>query len=136
MAALQGEDLIFLEDGHCLREHALKACRLDDPKTNAGEEGFAATSLATLVQMVGSGLGVSLLPAMAVEAGLTEAAPVAVRRIAELSRPSREIVVAWRQGSSRETDARLLAETLRRPKGEAAKVKQSPRSRALSDAPH
>ncbi len=136
MAALQGEDLIFLEDGHCLREHALKACRIDDPKTNAGEEGFAATSLATLVQMVGSGLGVSLLPAMAVEAGLTEAAPVAVRRIAELSRPSREIVVAWRQGSSRETDARLLAETLRRPKGEVARMKQSPRSAALSGAPH
>jgi LysR family hydrogen peroxide-inducible transcriptional activator len=117
MDALQGEDLIFLEDGHCLREHALTACRLDDPKTPAGEEGFAATSLATLVQMVGSGLGVSLLPAMAVEAGLTDAAPVAVRRITQATRPSREIVVAWRQGSSREADARLLADTLRRPGG-------------------
>jgi LysR family hydrogen peroxide-inducible transcriptional activator len=108
---LDHEGLILLEDGHCLREHALAACNLEGPK--AGDEGsFAATSLATLVQMVGSGLGVSLLPAMAVEAGLTDAAPVAVRHLKDRA-PTREIVVAWRAGSSRETDARLLAETLK-----------------------
>ncbi len=108
---LNQEGLILLEDGHCLREHALSACSLDHPR--AGDEGaFAATSLATLVQMVGSGLGVSLLPAMAVEAGLTDTAPVAVRHLTEKT-PSREIVVAWRAGSSREADARLLAETLK-----------------------
>jgi LysR family hydrogen peroxide-inducible transcriptional activator len=108
---LNQEGLILLEDGHCLREHALSACNMDNPK--AGDESaFAATSLATLVQMVGSGLGVSLLPAMAVEAGLTDAAPVAVRHLTEKT-PSREIVVAWRAGSSREADARLLAETLK-----------------------
>jgi DNA-binding transcriptional LysR family regulator len=60
--------------------------------------------------MLGSGLGVSLLPAMAVQAGLTDAAPVAVRHLN--NKATREIVVAWRAGSSRETDARLLAETL------------------------
>jgi LysR family hydrogen peroxide-inducible transcriptional activator len=107
---LDHEGLILLEDGHCLREHALAACHLESPKP--GDEGsFAATSLATLVQMVGSGLGVSLLPAMAVEAGLTDAAPVAVRHLKDQA-PTREIVVAWRAGSSREADARLLAETL------------------------
>jgi LysR family hydrogen peroxide-inducible transcriptional activator len=110
--ALEGEQLIFLEDGHCLREHALRACSLDAQKSAGAEGGFAATSLATLVQMVGSGLGVSLLPAMAVDAGLTDTAPVAVRRLIGPA-PSREIVVAWRQGSSREGDARLLAETLK-----------------------
>jgi LysR family hydrogen peroxide-inducible transcriptional activator len=110
-AALEDEGLILLEDGHCLREHALSACHLEPPR--AGDEGaFAATSLHTLVQMVGSGLGVSLLPAMAVEAGLTENAPVSVRPLAGGS-PKREIVVAWRAGSSRETEARLLAEALR-----------------------
>ena len=108
--ALEREDLILLEDGHCLREHALAACSLE-PRPG-GEGAFAATSLATLVQMVGSGLGVSLLPAMAVEAGLTDNAPVAVRPLTE-DRPSREIVVAWRAGSSREAEARLLAETLK-----------------------
>ena len=61
--------------------------------------------------MVGSGLGVSFLPAMAVEAGLAEAADVAVRPL-EADHPSREIVVAWRAGSSRGVEGRLLAETL------------------------
>jgi LysR family hydrogen peroxide-inducible transcriptional activator len=73
---------------------------------------FAATSLPTLVQMVGSGLGLTFLPAMAVEAGLTDTAPVAIRPIAA-ERPSREIVVAWRAGSSRAAEGKLLAETLR-----------------------
>jgi LysR family hydrogen peroxide-inducible transcriptional activator len=111
-AALEGEDLILLEDGHCLRDHALAACGLKPPKATGDEEAFAATSLPTLVQMVGSGLGVTFLPAMAVEAGLTESAPVAVRPL-KAEHPSREIVVAWRAGSSRGVEGRLLAETLR-----------------------
>ena len=105
---LEDEELILLEDGHCLREHALGACEIDTPR---GEGAFAATSLHTLVQMVGSGLGVSLLPSMAVRAGLTESAPVAVRPL-QAEHPEREIVVAWRAGSSRGADARLLAEVL------------------------
>jgi LysR family hydrogen peroxide-inducible transcriptional activator len=109
---MEREGLILLEDGHCLREHALAACGLRPPKAAAGEEVFAATSLPTLVQMVGSGLGVTFLPSMAVEAGLADAAPVTVRPIAA-EHPSREIVVAWRAGSSRAAEGRLLAETLR-----------------------
>ena len=106
------EGLILLEDGHCLRDQALEMCGLHPPKASAEEGLFAATSLHTLVQMVGSGLGVSLLPAMAVEAGLANDAPVAVRPLAP-GHPSRRIVVAWRAGSSREVEGRLLAETLR-----------------------
>lgn len=109
--ALERENLILLEDGHCLREHALSACSVEVPKGSEAESAFAATSLATLVQMVGSGLGVTLLPAMAVDAGLTDTAPIAVRRFCD-PKPSREIVVAWRAGSSREADARLLASAL------------------------
>ena len=56
LRALGPNDLILLEDGHCLRDHALAACRIDPPK---GEDVFAATSLPTLVQMVGSGVGIS-----------------------------------------------------------------------------
>ena len=105
------DGLILLEDGHCLRDQALEVCGLSPPK--ATEEGlFAATSLHTLVQMVGSGLGVSLLPRMAVDAGLAEHAPVVVRPL-EGGRASRRIVVAWRAGSSRETEGRLLADTLK-----------------------
>lgn len=111
-SAMEGEDLILLEDGHCLRDHVLSACGLKPPKATGDEEAFAATSLPTLVQMVGSGLGVTYLPAMAVEAGLAQAAHVAVRHL-QADHPSREIVVAWRSGSSRGAEGRLLAETLR-----------------------
>jgi LysR family transcriptional regulator, hydrogen peroxide-inducible genes activator len=108
---LEDEDLILLEDGHCLREHALAACGLA-PAKSRDEDAFAATSLPTLVQMVGSGLGVSFLPAMAVQAGLADAAAVTVRPLAA-DHPSRQIVVAWRAGSSRAAEGRLLAEVLR-----------------------
>ena len=109
---LEREGLILLEDGHCLREHALAACGLKPPKASE-EESFAATSLPTLVQMVGSGLGVTFLPAMAVDAGLAQAAPVAIRPI-DADHPHREIVVAWRAGSNRGVEGKLLAETLRK----------------------
>ena len=59
-----------------------------------------------------AGLGVTFLPAMAVEAGLAGAAPIAVRRI-DAEHPSREIVVAWRSGSNRGVEGKLLADTLR-----------------------
>jgi LysR family hydrogen peroxide-inducible transcriptional activator len=108
--AMEAQDVILLEDGHCLRDHALAACNLDTARGESG--GFAATSLHTLVQMVGSGLGVTLLPTMAVEAGLAEQAGVAIRPLRDET-PHRDIVIAWRRGSSRETEARLLAETLR-----------------------
>lgn len=107
--SLQGEELILLEDGHCLRDHALTACGFGAGR-HARDEGFAATSLATLVQMVGSELGVSFLPAMAVEAGLARAARITVRAL-EAEHASREIVVAWRAGSTRAAEGRLLAAT-------------------------
>ena len=66
--------------------------------------------------MVGSGLGVSFLPRMAVQAGLADNPAVAVRPFeiqADGAPPRREIVVAWRAGSSRAAEARLLAEALK-----------------------
>lgn len=110
--ALKSEELILLEDGHCLRDQALAALSLDAPR---GEDVFAATSLHTLVQMISSGLGVSFLPEMAIKAGLADTPGVVVRSLAGGAGggPSREIVVAWRKGSSRAAEARLLAEELR-----------------------
>lgn len=105
---LKAEDMILLEDGHCLRDHALRACGLGGGRRARGE-GFSATSLATLVQMVGSGLGVSFLPAMAVDAGLVESSGVTVRGL-DADHASREIVVAWRAGSTRSVEGRLLAD--------------------------
>lgn len=106
---LKSEDLILLEDGHCLRDQALAAVNVDAPR---GEDVFAATSLPTLVQMVSSGLGVTFLPQMAVDAGLANNPGVVVRPISD-DAPRREIVVAWRAGSSRAAEARLLAEALK-----------------------
>jgi LysR family hydrogen peroxide-inducible transcriptional activator len=122
-ANLDGENLILLEDGHCLRDHALLACGVGARKSTE-EEGFAATSLATLVQMVGSGLGVSLLPAMAVEAGLARAAQVDVRPLAP-DFASREIVVAWRAGSTRATEGRLLADIFAQGAARAARPREA-----------
>ncbi len=105
------QEVILLEGGHCLRDHAIAACHWEgrSPQTQAS---FAATSLGTLMQMVSSGLGVSLIPALAVESGLAEASRVAVRAL-DPAQPGRQIVIAWRQGSSRGAEARVLADLFR-----------------------
>jgi len=109
--ALKTDSMILLEDGHCLRDHALAACGFAPPKPGSSDT-VAATSLPTLVQMVASGLGVSLLPAMAVESGLADRVQVSVHPL-EAERSAREIVVCWRAGSSRRAEGRLLAEAFR-----------------------
>lgn len=106
---LRDEDVLLLEDGHCLREHALSVCRAP-PGKRAADVG--ATSLHTLVQMVAGGMGVTLLPKLAAEGGVAMGAHVAVR---PFKKPiiGRAIGVAWREGGQREEEARLLAEVLR-----------------------
>jgi LysR family hydrogen peroxide-inducible transcriptional activator len=103
------EELLLLEDGHCLREHALSICHLP-PGRRAADVG--ATSLHTLVQMVSGGLGVTLLPKLAAEAGATAGAHVAARSFATPV-VGRAIGVAWREGGQRETEARMLADVLK-----------------------
>lgn len=107
---LKSEDVLLLEDGHCLREHALSACRLA-PARRSSEVG--ATSLQTLVQMVAGGMGVTLLPKIAANAGAAAGAPVAVQPFAQPV-VGRSIGVAWRDGGQREGEARMLGELLRR----------------------
>jgi LysR family transcriptional regulator, hydrogen peroxide-inducible genes activator len=116
---LKTQDLILLEDGHCLRDHALAACQWNSPgaSDNSGtlSGGFAATSLNTLVQMVGSGLGVTLLPAMAIDSAVWSEILkdnfVSVRPL-DSDQAFRDIVVIWRRGSSRAPEAKLLAKSL------------------------
>jgi LysR family hydrogen peroxide-inducible transcriptional activator len=108
-ADLQGQPLLLLEDGHCLRDHALTACRLLPGQAN---EEFQATSMSTLVQMVASGLGITLLPRLAVDIELRREAGVRAVPIAG-GRPSREIALCWRRGASRERDLTLLAQVLK-----------------------
>lgn len=106
---LKSEDVLLLEDGHCLRDHALSACNLA-PGRKSAEVG--ATSLHTLVQMVAGGMGVTLLPKIAAEGGATAGAHVAVRAFKEPI-VGRSIGVAWREGGQREAEARMLADVLR-----------------------
>lgn len=106
---LVNEDVLLLEDGHCLREHALSVCR-STPGRRAADVG--ATSLATLVQMVAGGMGVTLLPKIAAEGGAAAGARVAMRPFAEPV-VGRAIGVAWREGGQREEEARMLAALLR-----------------------
>jgi LysR family hydrogen peroxide-inducible transcriptional activator len=98
--ALGGERVLLLEDGHCLRDHAQAACGLPRGIMPAGEDGFAATSLHTLVQMVAGGLGVTLLPQLALDGGVLAGAPVEVRRL-EGAAPGRVLALAWRPKSPR-----------------------------------
>jgi len=106
---LAGEDLLLLEDGHCLRDHAVSVCALSSARDGSD---IGATSLATLVQMVAGGLGVSLLPSIAADT-VTAGVDVAVRRF-ETPVIGRQIGIAWRAGSSHRQDAKLIGEIVRK----------------------
>jgi LysR family hydrogen peroxide-inducible transcriptional activator len=109
VSALSGERLLLLEDGHCLRGHAEAACGLPSGLAGNAEDGFAATSLHTLVQMVAGGLGVTLLPRLAVEAGVVGDAPVELRRLEGSAAPARMLALAWRPRSPRAAEFAGLA---------------------------
>lgn len=108
---LAAEDLLLLEDGHCMRDHALAACRLRD---SAASGDFQATSLYTLAEMVAAGFGLTLLPGMAVDSGLLRDCAVAVRRLAGPG-ARRRIGLAWRRSSPRGPEFEVLAGILARP---------------------
>lgn len=117
--------LLLLEDGHCLKDHALSACNRPELRAEARMMG---TSLHTLVQMVDNGLGVSLLPAMAIDAGLLTGTRVAARPL-DADHASRRIALIWRKSSPRERDFHLLADSIRK-----LKPRQPQRARAASSA--
>ncbi len=112
---LTGQNLLLLEEGHCLRDHALKVCKL---KQGEGGGNYEATSLFTLVQMVNAGLGVTLLPKMAIQAGLVRGTNLVTRPLKGTGN-SRQIGVVYRKTSSRAEEFQILAnifrESLRQP---------------------
>jgi len=101
--------LLLLEDGHCLRDHALAACNRSELRASAAMIG---TSLHTLVQMVNNDLGLTMLPEMAIDAGILTGTDVVARPV-KSDTAKREIALVWRKNSPREADFRLLAEELR-----------------------
>lgn len=108
-AEIGREKLLLLKDGHCLRDHALAACDLSDRKRNPGVE---ATSLHTLVQMADAGLGITLVPQLAVDAGLLKGTHLMLRPL-NASHKARKIGIAFRKGSARTEEFEALGRAIR-----------------------
>jgi LysR family hydrogen peroxide-inducible transcriptional activator len=107
---IEAETLLLLQDGHCLRDHVLSTCRIGDkPHLDA----FEATSLYTLVQMVDNGLGITLLPELALDSGILKGTRLVTRAVAG-PEPAREIALVWRRGTARGEEFRLLAKEIAR----------------------
>ena len=107
--AIDEHRLLMLEDGHCLKDHALAACNRPEMRAEATMMG---TSLHTLVQMVDNGLGVTFVPGMAIEAGILDGTAVDARPL-KSDHGFRSVALIWRRSSPREEEFQLLAETLR-----------------------
>ena len=132
LGALAHEHLLLLEDGHCLRDQALEVCSL----AGAGEkEGFRATSLETLRQMVAAGVGITLLPLLAVQPPVPPSPDIAL--VGFRDPPHRRLALAWRRSSAMAGFLREVARQLRklppgllRPPAGARAAAPAPRKRA------
>jgi LysR family hydrogen peroxide-inducible transcriptional activator len=108
-ASIDENRLLLLEDGHCLKDHALAACNRPELRASATMIG---TSLHTLVQMVDNGLGLTMLPEMAINAGILAGTRIVARPLIS-DHAYREIALVWRRNSPRAAEFHLLAEELR-----------------------
>jgi LysR family transcriptional regulator, hydrogen peroxide-inducible genes activator len=102
--------MLLLEDGHCLKDHALAACNRPELRAQAAMMG---TSLHTLVQMVDNGLGITIVPSMAIGAGILGGTRVDAKPLRS-DNGFRRIALIWRRSSPRESEFQLLATALRR----------------------
>lgn len=110
VAAIDEQRMLLLEDGHCLKDHALSACNRPELRAHAAMMG---TSLHTLVQMVDNGLGVTFVPGMAIDAGILDGTEVTARPLRS-DHNYRRIALIWRRSSPREREFQMLAATLSR----------------------
>ena len=109
MDDLSQQNLLLLEDGHCLRDQALEVCQL----AGAGEKtGFRATSLETLRQMVSANVGITLLPTLAVKPPVAQSPNVSLLAF-EAPAPSRRIAMLWRKSSAMTPFFQALAAVIR-----------------------
>ena len=108
-SAIDEANLLMLEDGHCLKDHALSACNRPELRAEAAMMG---TSLHTLVQMVANGLGLTFVPEIAIRAGILTGTQVQARPLSS-EHGFRRIALIWRRSSPREEEFQLLAQTLR-----------------------
>ena len=105
---LESESILLLDDGHCLRDHALSACRI---RSLDKVRRFSASSLLTLIEMVDADLGITFLPEIAQGSPLLTGTKVNTYPLEEKS--YREIALAWRQGSARVDEFRQLGNFIR-----------------------
>lgn len=108
-ADLAGERVLLLDEGHCLREQALSICTRAGAIDGTGEGDFRATSLSTLRHMVASGMGITLLPALALRDGDAGTATVPFTEPA----PFRRMAIVWRASHPRAKDYAEIVEFLR-----------------------
>jgi LysR family hydrogen peroxide-inducible transcriptional activator len=106
-AELEGERVLFLDDGHCFREQALSFCS----RAGAEEADYRATSLLTLVQMTAGGAGVTLLPSLALSVE-NRHRQLSVRPFAPKA-PFRTLALVWRRGAALETTLEAIGQTLK-----------------------
>jgi LysR family hydrogen peroxide-inducible transcriptional activator len=106
---LAHERLLLLEEGHCLRDQALSYCHMLTPEAR---DSFGASSLATIVQMVANGYGITLLPEMAIANEIHHGSDIRLLRF-RAPEPKREIGLAWRKTSPRKADFIQFAQLLR-----------------------
>ena len=112
---LDVNDVILLEEGHCLRDHAIAAC---GTARESGSRHIEATSLPTLLQMVEGGLGVTLLPEIAIKAGILDRTSLIARPFSTRV-PARTVALVARPTGASVRDVELLAEVLSRRRGRA-----------------
>ncbi len=125
--SLREMKLLLLEEGHCFRDQALSFCKMQAPP----REVLDASSLSTLVQMVGAGIGVTLIPEMAV-AVETRSASVSVARFTN-PQPSRTIGMVWRKSSPLARQLRQISEVVCLSAGKTrARQMRAPGLRALT----
>ena len=106
---LEGEELLLLEEGHCLRQQALEVCKLAGAHERVD---FHATSMETLRQMVATNAGVTLMPVLAVKPPIPKTDNIALRPFTAPA-PSRTIVLVWRSSSPLGPFLLQLSESLR-----------------------
>ena len=97
--------VLLLREGHCMREHALEACRIRDSQSLTN---FSASSLLTLIEMVDADLGLTFLPEMAIDSALLEHTQIQLHTLKD--NQYREVGMAWRRGSARAPEFRTLGE--------------------------
>ncbi|HVV15718.1 MAG TPA: LysR substrate-binding domain-containing protein [Polyangia bacterium] len=128
LSELHGASVLLLDDGHCLRDQALAVCSL----AGTQELDFRATSLSTLAQMVAAGVGITLLPRLAVPAESRHAA-LAIRPLAD-DRAYRTLGLVWRRTSPLGPALKQIGAVIRDVAGRlpGARAPAAARSRARS----